>query len=79
MLNFSLDLSHINESEIDISQNELIPDPATTLSGPDPTASATLDGLNWDGSLSVLMDSGLADASQMWLWAQDEDEYLFPQ
>ncbi|KAM3460709.1 hypothetical protein BB8028_0002g15170 [Beauveria bassiana] len=59
------------------SQNEFGLDIATTMPGAEPTQGATLDGLDWDGSLSVLMDSGLADASQMWLW-QEEEEFSFP-
>lgn len=26
-------------------------------------------GFDWNGDLSLLMDSGLGDASQLWLWA----------
>lgn len=37
-----------------------------------------LGAMNWDGNLSVLMESGLADASQMWIWTED-DMYTFPQ
>ncbi|KAJ6788038.1 hypothetical protein PWT90_09790 [Aphanocladium album] len=62
-----------------ISASEFIPITAATTSGPEVAPSAALDGLNWDGSLSVLMDSGLADASQMWLWTQDEEENPFSQ
>ncbi|KAM3565281.1 hypothetical protein ARSEF4850_001463 [Beauveria asiatica] len=59
------------------SQNEFGLDIPTTIPGAEPTEGATLDGLDWDGSLSALMDSGLADASQMWLW-QEEEEFSFP-
>ncbi|KAJ3482461.1 hypothetical protein NLG97_g7566 [Lecanicillium saksenae] len=71
-------LENINQPG-NISENEFIPVTTATSSGSEPAPSATLDGLNWDGSLSVLMESGLADASQMWLWAQDEEEYPFSQ
>lgn len=26
-------------------------------------------GFDWNGDLSLLVDSGLGDASQLWLWA----------
>jgi hypothetical protein len=28
---------------------------------------------NWDGDMSALVDSGLVDASQLWLWADSLD------
>lgn len=28
-------------------------------------------GFDWDGDLSLLVDSGLGDASQLWLWADN--------
>ncbi|EGX91348.1 C6 transcription factor, putative [Cordyceps militaris CM01] len=74
------EFTQINQPEANISQNETARDTSTFIPEQDTsTAAATMDGLDWDGSLSVLMDSGLADAGQMWLWVQDEDEYLFPQ
>lgn len=28
-------------------------------------------GFSWDGNISSLIDSGLADASQLWLWSDN--------
>ncbi|KAF5564848.1 transcriptional regulatory [Fusarium napiforme] len=33
----------------------------------------TLGTFNWDGDMSALVDSGLVDASQLWLWADSLD------
>lgn len=76
LLIYTLVLADNNQPGLDISNNQAIPVTTATASDLE-QAPSTLDGLDWDGSLSVLMDSGLADASQMWLWAQNEDEYSF--
>lgn len=28
-------------------------------------------GFSWDGNISSLVESGLADASQLWLWSDN--------
>lgn len=33
----------------------------------------TMGTFNWDGDMSSLVDSGLVDASQLWLWADTLD------
>lgn len=33
----------------------------------------TVGTFNWDGDMSALVDSGLVDASQLWLWADTLD------
>lgn len=33
----------------------------------------TMSTFNWDGDISSLVDSGLVDASQLWLWADTLD------
>lgn len=52
--------------------------PAVSGLAADSVTGTSLDGFNWDGSLSVLMEAGLADASQMWLWAENDETFGYP-
>ena len=39
--------------------------------GPMDSALDSSAGFSWDGNISSLVDSGLADASQLWLWSDN--------
>lgn len=38
---------------------------------PEPIDPLPAAGFDWSGDLSLLVDSGLSDASQLWLWADN--------
>ncbi|KAK3179829.1 hypothetical protein K4F52_008746 [Lecanicillium sp. MT-2017a] len=46
---------------------------ADSTAPPELTTSDDLGSFDWDASLSALTDSGLGDASQLWMWAQNAD------
>ena len=44
---------------------------AEVAPGPEPMDPLPASGFDWSGDLSLLVDSGLGDASQLWLWADN--------
>ncbi|GAB1193885.1 hypothetical protein APSETT444_003120 [Aspergillus pseudonomiae] len=67
-----------NHTQLPSSQME-VPTSGTSSStwqdagglGPTDSALDSSAGFSWDGNISSLVDSGLADASQLWLWSDN--------
>lgn len=53
-----------------LASEELLP-AAGAVPASEPIDPLPASGFDWSGDLSLLVDSGLGDASQLWLWADN--------